>query len=103
MASASASGSKRELEAQESQADALIQSFGQAAQMAVEREIDFVVAALRANTNLLYTLSGLIKDDGITALLDGRLRDERKEVDVDKLKQRKLRQSLKRFKHLDSA
>ena len=102
MASASASGSKRELEAQESQADALIQSFGQAAQMAVEREIVFL-AALRANTNLLYTLSGLIKDVGIAALLDGRLRDGRKEVDVDKLKQRKLRQSLKRFKHLDSA
>ena len=103
MASASPSGSKRELKAQEAHADALIQSFGQAAQMAVEREIEFVVAALRGNANLLYTLSGLIKDDGITALLDGRLTGEHKEVDVDKLKQRKLRQSLKRYKHLDSA
>ena len=103
MASAVASGGKRELKAQEAQADALIQSFGQAAQMAVEREIEFVVAALRGSTNLLYALSGLIKDEGITALLDGRLTGERKDVDADKLKQRKLRQSLKRFKHLDSA
>ena len=62
MASAVASGGKRELRAQEAQADALIQSFGQAAQMAVEREIEFVVAALRGNTNLLYALSDLIKD-----------------------------------------
>ena len=103
MASAVASGGKRELKAQEAQADALIQSFGQAAQMAVEREFEFAVAALRGNANLLYALSGLIKDEGITALLDGRLTGERKEADVDKLKQRKLRQSLKRFKHLDSA
>ena len=52
--------------------------FQAAAEIAVEREIDFIPDKLRANHALMYSLSSYLKDDTLCALLEGRLSGEAK-------------------------
>ena len=42
-----------------------------AAEIAVEREIEFISDKLRAYHTLMYSLSSYLKDDTLCALLDG--------------------------------
>lgn len=75
-------------------------SFSAALDEAFESELDYVIAALRQNRQLTYAISGLIKNDGLTALLDGRLDSgSQPESPTKKSPVRKIRAACKRFKH----
>ena len=65
--------SKLEQKKVDKQVHSMSVAFSQAADEAFEAELGYVVAKLRSNRALTTTLSGLLKNDGLTALLDGRM------------------------------
>ena len=77
--------SGKRLEAHQQKEDIkIVESFSSVIDAASEREIAYVSAELRKNVPLLYSLSGLLKSDSLTSLLDGRMKaqlDEKKEQD----------------------
>ena len=80
-------------------------------ELALERELNFVVEQLRKNEPLLYRLSGYLKDDSLVALLDGRMNatveqnDEALSIEKNKTKQmtKVLRRAWKKWEHIEGS
>ena len=73
-APASSPSDKREQKRLDDQAETMMQSFSAAVDGAFETEVAYISDQLRKNKALAYTISGLLKNDTLAALLDGRLR-----------------------------
>ena len=58
-------------------AASMAEVFRDAGELAKERELKFVCEQLSNNETLLFRLSGLLKDDSLIALLDGRVERHR--------------------------
>ena len=67
--------SKKKAQAKlEQEADNIVSVFNQAADSAAETQLEYVCGVFHQNLPLLYTISGMMKSDTLTALLDGRAR-----------------------------
>jgi hypothetical protein len=74
--------------------------FGAVTQIAIEAELEYIKTELRKNQPLMYTISGLLKNDTLCALLDGRLNVDQDEPTEKKPKLLMLRSSFKKFKNI---
>ena len=91
--------STRKEQQQEKVAQGLIEAFSSASDTALEAEINGVMEELRANPKLLHVLSGFVKNNKLTALLDGTLKAE--DLNTPKKGPAKfVRNASKKFKHL---
>ncbi len=88
---------KRQEKIMDKQAGIMVESFGQAQQEAAEVELAYVTQELRKNPAAMYTISSLLKNDNLVALLDGRLQGCPKATPS---KVTNLRVAYKKFKHL---
>ena len=94
--------SKRSLENSEESANQVIHGFAQTIDASFQAEIQYIVGELQKNKGLTYTLSGLLKNDSLVALLDGRLAaNSQSPASSQKPEQvRKLRNTARVFKHI---
>ncbi len=88
---------KRQEKIMEKQAGIMVESFGQARQEATEVELASVTQELRKNPAAMYTMSSLLKNDNLVALLDGRLQGCPKTTPT---KVTNLRVAYTKFKHV---
>ena len=65
--------SSREAKTALNAATSMAEVFRDAGELSRQREIKFVCEQLRNNEDLLFRLSGYLKDDSVVALLDGRM------------------------------
>jgi len=98
-------GGKRAQKAVDSATDNLVQAVGMACDIALEAEIEFVTNAFRKDPATLHTVSALLKNDSLKAILDGRMHAAQREQESSPAapSQRvvKFKKCLKRWKHLD--
>ena len=80
----------------------MLEGFAGAMDAALEAEIECVVQKFRQTPALLYSVAGLMKNDSLTALLDGRGHNIMKESANAPLpiKVVKLRRTARKWKHL---
>ena len=81
----------------------MLAAFNDVMDETVEVELKYVSEALRKNVSLLYTLSGLIKQDALVSLLDGRGRqvhEARIAEEASTVKVLQLRRSASKWKDL---
>ena len=92
----------RELKKQEANANAVIGGFAQTIEAGFQAEVGYIVSELQKNKTLTYQLAGLMKNDSLVALLDGRLStsDAASSQGVASSVVKKLRASATKFKHL---
>ena len=90
---------KTQLKKAEKNASEIVSSINQVIDEAFEAEIVYITGELRKNRPLTYTLAGVLKNDGLTALLDGRQQKESPATGQPR-KGWKLRATCKRFKGL---
>ena len=95
--------SKREAKREEVRASNIISSFAQTVDASFQAEIDYILGELQNNRQLTYALGGMLKNDSLVALLDGRLQapDPATAPSKKNLKiASKLRATATRFKHV---
>ena len=95
-------GSKRDQAKMEKIAADMVQSFAHAGNEAFETCLKDLNVMLRSNEPLVWRLSAIMKNPALVALMDGSLTAEQRQGEENEppLKKRKVRQSMKRFKHL---
>jgi hypothetical protein len=92
---------KRSQKKQDADTNSVISSFARTIDESFQAEVEYITGELKKNRSLTYTLSGLLKNDGLIALLDGRLVGSQSAASSPKANsKRRLKAGATKFKHL---